>query len=95
MFDDWHWVSSRRQFQDTRQAAWLAQATNPVVIELGAGTAVPTVRYFSNRIVRQHQGKLIRINPREPEIGGATGIGLSMGALEALEALDKLLDRRA
>lgn len=91
MFDDWHWVSSRRQFQDTRQAAWLAQATNPVVIELGAGTAVPTVRHFSHRIVRQHKGNLIRINVREDVVPDGYGIGIKLGALDALTRIGALL----
>ena len=90
MFEDWQWVGSRRQLQEARQATWLAQATNPVVIELGAGTEVPTVRYFSSRIVRQHQGSLIRINPREDVVPDGYGVGIKLGALDALTRISAL-----
>ena len=60
-----------------------------MVIELGAGTQVPTVRWFG-----EGQGvPLIRINPTEPEVGSALGVGIRAGALEALTALDAYLSR--
>lgn len=91
LFNDWHWVDRRQQGQVDRQRDWLARVTAPVVIEIGAGTAIPTVRHFSHRIVRQHQGQVIRINPRESEVPHGYGIGLPMGALQALSAIDAAL----
>ncbi|MGH7867411.1 MAG: hypothetical protein ACREP9_07195 [Candidatus Dormibacteraceae bacterium] len=52
-----------------------------VIIELGAGGAVPTVRHTSERVVQRLNAKLIRINPQEESV--PTGhIGLPMAAAE-------------
>jgi NAD-dependent SIR2 family protein deacetylase len=93
MFDDWDWIEARAQSQTARLEQWLAQACNPVVIEIGAGTAIATVRHFSRRVVQQH-GRLVRINPREPEVAGTLDAGLAMGALDALHAIDAALHAR-
>jgi NAD-dependent SIR2 family protein deacetylase len=96
MFDDWDWVGEQRDVQAQRCQAWLAQVRRPVVIEIGAGLDIPTVRCFSNRVVLRHGGSLVRINPREPNLDGIPGIGISAGALQSLAAIDALLaDRRA
>ena len=53
------------------------------VIEIGAGEAVPTVRYKSEAIARLEKTTLIRINPRDYQVpfghfsiaaGGLAGI---------------------
>jgi hypothetical protein len=58
-----------------------------VVVELGAGTALPTVREFSEEVAREFGGTLIRVNPREAEVP-AGHFGLALGALEGLRQLD-------
>lgn len=58
---------------------------NTVVIELGAGTAVPTVRWTSEGLQRSG-ATLIRINPREPE-GPRGTISLAGGAAAELAEL--------
>lgn len=87
MFGDWDWVGDRYQAQSHRLSTWLARTERPVVIEIGAGTAVPSVRHFSQLVVTAHGGQILRLNPREPAVANAFGIGLAMGALEALQAL--------
>ena len=87
MFGDGGWLEERAERQATRQQAWLARVKRPVVIELGAGTAIPSVRHFSHRVVQQHGGRLVRINPREPQVPGARDVGIAMGALEGLRAI--------
>lgn len=69
MFNDDTWLSQRQKQQMHRLTTFLEDHHQPVVIELGAGTAIPTVRYFSERFAPH----LIRINPREfalPSTGG-------------------------
>jgi hypothetical protein len=56
------------------------------MVELGAGTAVPTVRYFTERLGAPY----IRINPTEDAVH-VNGIGIRSGALAALQAIDALL----
>lgn len=91
MFGDWGWVSARSKRQAERLNDWLAQTKSPVVIELGAGTHIPSVRDFSHKIVTKHNGKLIRINPRESEVEFENAVGLACGAKEGLFALDAIL----
>jgi hypothetical protein len=61
MFGDAAWIESRTNRQMARFENWFAALRQPVVVELGAGRAIPTVRYFSER----HGPRVIRINPRE------------------------------
>ncbi len=84
MFGDWGWLGDRSAKQEKQLDSWLWEATNPVVIELGAGTTIPSVRHFSQRVVRQFRGKLVRINPREWQTEGPNAVGLAAVALEGL-----------
>ena len=59
-----------------------------VIIELGAGTAIPWVRHFCQRIGSEFKAPIIRINPREFEVSRSIDVGLPMGALEALQGID-------
>ncbi len=60
-----------------------------VIIECGAGTALPTVRRLCERVVQTHDARLIRIDPREPNVPQGH-VGLAMGALEGLRAIQEL-----
>jgi len=90
MFGDWQWESRRTDAQSQRLQQWLAdlEASDATlaVVELGAGTAVPTVRMTSEDICRHFDIPLIRINPRESH--GAQ-IAIDLGALEALEKMEE------
>lgn len=91
MFGDWGWEGGREAKQASGLDRWLGEIESGrlVVIECGAGLAVPTVRWFSERQVRDGH-TLIRINPRDPEVPEGQ-VGLKAGALEALKAIDSLL----
>ena len=83
MFGDWNWQARRERLQAQAFAQWHQQIRKPVVIEIGAGTDIPSVRSFC-----ELQGApLIRINPRESALGRRPGVSLSMGALEALKGI--------
>ncbi len=93
MFGDGDWDPSRTEAQERRLDAWLGAAlaegsSGVCVIECGAGTAIPTVRLFGERLARAGAA-LVRINAREAEVpaGPGTRVGLAMGALEALGAI--------
>ncbi len=65
MFDDLEWVYERTHKQHDAQERWLATIHHPVVIEIGAGTRIPSVRHFTERIQQQFHAPLIRINPND------------------------------
>ncbi|MBC7477478.1 MAG: NAD-dependent deacetylase [Pseudorhodobacter sp.] len=92
MFRDDGWVSERTDVQERRQDAWLSTVSRPLVIELGAGTAIPSVRHFGDRIVEAWNGRRIRINPREHEVSSSLEVGLAMGALAGLNAIEAILN---
>lgn len=90
MFGDCSWIPDRTQEQSNRLYRWLKLNGRKrlVIIEIGAGTAVPTVRLFSERICREFDGTLIRINPRDYHIPDSiNGICIPLGALEALRKI--------
>ena len=80
MFGDWSFHDRRYLVKESRLQAWLARSTRPVVIEVGAGTSIPTVRQFGEDI----GCPLIRINPTEWHVGLKRDIGIPVGALDAL-----------
>jgi NAD-dependent SIR2 family protein deacetylase len=87
MFSDFAWDASRTDAQAARFEAWFdgVRGSRVVVVECGAGTALPTVRRFAERIAARTGGALVRINVREPQ--GAM-IGIAQGARDALAAID-------
>ena len=91
MFDDCDWLEHCQQEQAKRQDRWLQTVFRPLVIEIGAGTAIPTVRHFSQKIVQQYGGRLLRINLREPQVASRHDVGLAAGAIDALTAIDQAL----
>jgi NAD-dependent SIR2 family protein deacetylase len=91
MFTDFEWIEHRAQQQLDRLNTWLARVDRPVVVEIGAGTAIPSVRHFSQRVIRQHGGRLIRINPRESAVPTPFDVGFAAGAVETLLAIDRAL----
>jgi NAD-dependent SIR2 family protein deacetylase len=88
MFSDYSWIAHRTEAQEARYRSWLqnAESHRLVTIELGAGLAIPSVRFQTE----SREGTLIRINPREADTP-AGGISLPLGALAALQQIDALL----
>ena len=64
MFGDYGWLARRTDQQEARLRSWLASVVRPVIVEIGAGTTLSTIRRFSER----HGPRVIRINAREPQI---------------------------
>jgi NAD-dependent SIR2 family protein deacetylase len=90
MFGDARWIADRSDAQEDRYRAWcdslVAAGAKTVVLEFGAGTAIPTVRLESEAFARRTGGLLVRVNPREPEVPRGQ-IGIPSGALEAIRKL--------
>ena len=89
MFSDLRFVEKRVNLQLTRFEYWLSQINEKlVIIEIGAGKAVPTVRNLSQRVRRSFDSTLIRINPLESD---GADIEIKKGALEALREIKNYL----
>jgi NAD-dependent SIR2 family protein deacetylase len=92
MFNDWTWVPGRSDAQEAAFEEHLDRhATDPVVvIELGAGSAVATIRHLSQRLGHRPGCTVVRINPREAEIA-PPHVSLATGALAGLRGIDGAL----
>lgn len=92
MFGDWSWLPDRTRGQEMRFDLFVEQhREHPLlVIEMGAGTAIPTIRYTSERLGDRRGAVVVRINPREPQIA-RPHLSLPCGALAGLADIDAAL----
>jgi len=93
MFGDWSWLPDRTSKQERLFDRFLLTHAGRriAVLEMGAGSAIPTIRATSERIGwNLEHATVIRINPREPEIA-APHISMPYGALEGVREIDAML----
>jgi NAD-dependent SIR2 family protein deacetylase len=91
MFGDYGWIPSRTHAQQARLDAFLDAIEGPLaIVEVGAGTAIPTIRMLSERLGAREAATVVRVNPREPDIG-ARHVSLPVGALEGILGIDAFL----
>lgn len=92
MFGDYSWVPYRTHDQERRYDEFLTDHRQDrlVVVEMGAGTAIPTIRYLGERMAHTGRATLIRINPREAQVPNGQ-IGIATGALAGLEGIDRMM----
>ena len=93
MFNDWDWNSKISDKQKYRFRTWLKEVRKSkakvVIIEIGAGKVIPTIRNLGHTLVKNHieHFKLIRINPRDFEIDDNIGYSLKLGGLEGINKI--------
>lgn len=87
LFNDWTWVYYRQHEQRRRLDEWLRRLRRPIVIEIGAGTAIPSVRRFGESL----GCPLIRINPTEHRVDRPQDVGLPVKGVDALRSLSQAL----
>ncbi len=92
MFGDFSWISSRSDAQSDRFNIFLEKnrGKKMTVLEIGAGTAVPSIRYLGERLASGSGVNLIRINPREYQVPSGH-LSIPDTGLKALEKIDSLL----
>ena len=90
MFGDHTWNPGRSWKQETRLKTWLGRLRKKkakvAVVEIGAGTTIPTVRHRSEDVAADFKAALIRINPREPEVPPG-GLSLPLNAAEGIRRI--------
>ncbi len=93
MFGDWEWDSSRQTIQSNNYMDWLSglHEKKVVIIECGAGTAIPSVRSQSEQIAgRLGNCIIIRVNIRDPYIY-KPNLSFAEGAKETIVKIDELI----
>ena len=92
MFGDFSWISLRTDRQEERLQEFLTRHEEErlVIIECGAGTAIPTIRYLGERLGGRRGATLIRINPREPR-APLPHLALPCSTLEGLNGINAAL----
>ncbi len=90
MFGDWNWIHQRSEEQSMRLNAWYQKIVESnakiIIIEIGAGKAIPTVRMKSQSMARYKNATLIRINPRDSEVKDSN-ISIPMGAVDGISKI--------
>lgn len=88
MFADWNWIERQAMAQLKEFHAWRRTVKCPVVIEIGAGKDIATVRRFGEGL----NVPLLRINPTDSGVARSADVSLATGALEGITAIaSKLL----
>jgi NAD-dependent SIR2 family protein deacetylase len=87
MFSDESWVPQRTAAQQMEFRQWSNEIERPVMIEIGAGLVVPSIRLFAETM----GAPLIRINTEDEQIPDGDGVGLRGTALDVLRTIDALL----
>lgn len=101
LFYDASWLSEKTSAQGRRYDEWLKHLEEKksklklVILEIGAGITVPTVRHESSNIIRRFGATLIRINPEHSSVPDSPD-HRHMGVAEAdsvglLMAVDKYI----
>jgi NAD-dependent SIR2 family protein deacetylase len=92
MFNDALWLDARTAERYAQYDDWVrslaAQRARLVIVEVGAGSAVPTVRAESQRLARLLSAPLVRINPHEDH-GPSGTIPIPLPAATALESIER------
>ena len=95
MFGDWNWNDDRNRLQQARQERWFKTVASNggtvAVVEIGAGTAIPSARHFGQQISKKFGVQIIRINLREGLVSTGRDVGIALGALEGLEGIHSAL----
>lgn len=100
-FSDLYWQPVRTREQHKHYEAFLERANkkNMVILEIGAGTAISTIRIWASRNVVAHAGDVsfVRINLEDSSIAdvdfpNSTNISFSDTALNALSQIETAMN---
>ena len=91
MFYDGAWNLGRSLKQEQTLTTWIGEIdkTQLTIIECGAGSAIPTVRDFGERL-QARGATLVRINLRE-SAGPSGTISIALGACDALTEINQTM----
>lgn len=90
MFGDSQWIDRRLRAQLARLHGWRNKVERLLVIEVGAGTAIPSVRIFGEG----QDAPIIRINSDEAKTDADRGVSLAMRGIDAMQGIASVLIER-
>ena len=90
MFGDSAWIDHSTRVQHARLQGWRNKVERLLVIEIGAGTAIPTVRIFGE----SQDAPIVRINADDAKTQVGRGVSLQMTGLEAMRGIASALLER-
>ena len=90
MFGDWGWNGDKTTKQEDQYYRWIKSIKKSnkklAIIEIGAGTAIPTIRNEGDHLARTSENiKLIRINPRDYKVDEKNGYSIPLGGLDGIK----------
>jgi NAD-dependent SIR2 family protein deacetylase len=102
LFRDVLWVPTVTREQRARLDQWLESVKERgkrlAILEIGAGTAINTIRHWGAGWAREFGAKLIRINPDDAHVNVEAfpcgGVGIAAGAKESLLNIEAMLNQR-
>ena len=89
MFSDWEWLQERTARQTENLTRWLEQYCSPklLVLELGAGTSIPTVRSVCEEVTHSSKGTMIRVYLRDAGSNSKQTISIPHTTKDTLERI--------
>ena len=91
MFNDFFFIPTRMNTQENEFTSFVERCPKPItVIEVGAGRAIPLIRWRGEKLGTDCGATVVRINPQEPVIK-APHISIAEGGARALERINAAL----
>ena len=92
MFGDFGWDATRSNQQRNNLNDWLAKLktenANPLIVEIGAGLDIPTIRLTTESLAKQFDCNYYRINPRDYQTT-SKGVSIPKTGVTGIEELIK------
>lgn len=92
MFRDNTYVPERSKWQKENLKKTLAAHSKVLILEIGSGPHVQTIRTMTRQIIREKNARLIRINPDYPEVK-ERHMGIAAGALATLSEVHREVEK--
>lgn len=91
LFCDFQWIFRRSCDQEKRFNEFLQGCKPPItIVEVGAGTMIPSIRQIGSRVAKEHQATIVRVNLHEWKID-SPHISIPEGAASGLAKIDQAL----
>ncbi|OJJ21085.1 hypothetical protein BKI52_10970 [marine bacterium AO1-C] len=92
MFRDSTYVPARSKQQKENLEKTLAAHSKVLILEIGSGPHVQTIRSMTRKVIKDKNARLIRINPDYPEVKDRH-MGLAGGALAILSEVHREVEK--